>query len=131
MPAVLQHPQLFLDFLVPAGREKLRLEEVAQIVGHEGEPVSVQSIRNLLDSGKAFGSRFNFRTAAGQEERCKVQWMTRSDVLQLLLTTRTGKPEDQVQQVLTLLVDWPPEALAIVRGHAERLYLRKLNRIAS
>jgi hypothetical protein len=128
VPSALQHPQLFLDFLVPAGREKLRLEEVAQIVGTDGAPVSVQSIRNALESGRAFGNQLSFR---GEGERAKVQWMTRGDVLQLLLTTRTGKPEDQVQQLLNLLGDWPPEALAVVRAHAERLYLRKLNRLAS
>lgn len=126
MPAALQHPQLFLDFLVPQGREKLRLEEVARIVGHDSAPVSTQSIRNLLESGKAFGNRFHFR---GDGDRAKVQWMTRGDVLQLLLATRTASPDDQVQQVLTLIADWPPEALAIVRQYAERTYIAKLNRL--
>ena len=126
MPALLQNPQLFLDFLVPAGRSKFRLEEVAAIVGYEGSPVSVQSIRNALESGRAFGCQFAFR---GEGERSKVQYMTRSDVLQFIAAFRTAKAEDQVQQVLTLISDWPPEALAILRQHAERVYVRKLNHL--
>lgn len=126
MPAALQHPQLFLDYLVPAGREKFRLDEVARIVGHEGDPVSTQSIRNALESGRAFGFQFAFR---GEGERSKVQYMTRGDVLQFLAAFRTGKPEDQLQQILTLTADWPPEALAILRQHCERTFIRKTNRL--
>lgn len=126
MPAALQHPQLFLDYLVPTGREKFRLEEVARIVGHEGSPVSTQSIRNALESGRAFGFQYAFR---GEGERCRVQYMTRGDVLQFIAAFRTGKAEDQVQQVLTLTADWPPEALAILRQHAERLFIRKTNQL--
>lgn len=127
MPTALQNPQLFLDYLVPAGREKFRLSEVAEIVGYEGAPVSEQSIRNALESGRAFGFQFAFR---GDGARSKVQYMTRGDVLQFIAAFRTGKAEDQVQQVLTLTSDWPPEALAILRQHCERLYVRKFNRIA-
>jgi hypothetical protein len=127
--AALQHPQLFLDFLVPTGREKFRLDEVAAMAGVDGDPVSVQSIRNLLDSGKAYGNRFNFRAAAGQEERCKVQWMTRPDVLQLFLATRTAPPDAQLQQLFAIVDSFPPEALALLRQHAERVFVRKTNRL--
>ena len=119
MPTCLQHPELMLDFLIPAGREKLRLEEVARILSDDGgRPVSVQSLRNGLESGALFGSRFNFTARPDARERHRMQWMLRGDVLLALLEARTAPEQERLQRFLAVLGTFSREALAIVATEA-------------
>lgn len=113
MPTALKSPQLWLDYLVPVGREKFRLEEVAKILSaDDGQaPVTVRSILNGMESGQLFGNRIPFAPAAGQEQRIRTQWMTRGDVLHALLTTRTGPCATQLQQLCEIADRLPTEAL--------------------
>lgn len=113
MPATLKQPQLMLDYLVPAGREKFRLEEVATILSADdgGAPVSVKSIRNAMEEGRLFGNRIPFSAPVGEEQRIRVEWMTRGDVLQALLRTRTNSPQAQVDEVAKIAATWPAEAI--------------------
>jgi len=112
MSAVLKQPQLFMDYLVPAGREKFRLEEVAKILSaDDGEaPVTVQSIRNAMQEGRLFGNRIPFASKIGEEQRIRVEWMTRADVQQALLTTRTAPAADQLNQIFEIVTRLPHEA---------------------
>jgi hypothetical protein len=130
MPAHLQNPGLMLDFLIPAGREKLRLDEVARIVSDDaGRPVSVQSLRNGLESGALFGSRFNFTARPDARERHRMQWMLRGDVTLVLLEARTAPEQERLQRFLSVLNTFSREALAIVAAEAmaarERLPLSR------
>jgi len=120
MPAPsLKNPELMLDFLIPAGREKLRLDEVARIVSDDaGKPVSVQSLRNGLESGALFGSRFNFTAKPDARERHRTQWLLRSDVALLLLESRTAPEHERLQRFLSILNTFSREALAIVAAEA-------------
>ncbi len=117
--AALKEPQLALDFLLPAGREKLRLDEVAKILSADDgrPPVSVTSITNAMEEGRLFGNRIPFAAPLGQEQRIRVQWMTRADVLQALLITRTSSPEAQLDQLVQIAARLPAEALdELMRG---------------
>ena len=109
----LRHPQLLLDYLVPAGREKFRLEEVARILSADDglAPVSAKSIRNAMEEGRLFGNRIPFSAPLGQEQRIRVEWMTRADVLQALLRTRTAPPDNQLSDLVQIAATLPPEAL--------------------
>ncbi len=102
-----------LDYLVPAGREKLRLDEVARILSADDgtAPVSTQSIRNAMQEGRLFGNRIPFSAPVGQEQRIRVEWMTRADVLQALLLTRTATPADQLDQLCQVAARLPADAL--------------------
>lgn len=113
MPVALKQPQLTLDFLLPAGREKLRLDEVARILSADDgqSTVSVQSVRNAMQEGRLFGNRIPFSAPVGQEQRIRTEWMTRSDVLQALLVTRTTAPEEQLNQLLQIAARLPADAL--------------------
>lgn len=112
MPAPLKQPQLFLDYLVPAGREKFRLDEVAKILSaDDGEaPVTVQSIRNGMQEGRIFGNRIPFSSPLGKEQRIRVEWMTRGDVLHALLVTRTAPCDAQLAQICEIAARLPAEA---------------------
>jgi hypothetical protein len=112
MPVALKHPQLCFDWLIPAGRDKLRLEEVARILSaDDGQPVSVRSIRNGLESGSLFGNRIPFAAPVGEEQRIRTDWMTRADVLQALLVTRTAPPAAQLDQLAQITERMSPEAI--------------------
>jgi hypothetical protein len=115
----LHQPQLLLDYLVPAGREKLRLGEVATILSaDDGEaPVTVQSIRNGMQEGRLFGNRIPFGSKLGEEQRIRVEWMTRADVLQALLVTRTAPAEAQLAQIAEIIDRLPPEAQDLLIRH--------------
>lgn len=111
--SALKQPQLALDFLLPAGREKLRLDEVAKILSADDgrPPVSVTSILNGMQAGRIFGNRIPFSAPVGEEQRIRVQWMTRADVLQALLDTRTSSPEAQLDHLVLIAARLPAEAL--------------------
>lgn len=113
MPTALKQPQLMLDYLVPTGREKFRLEEVATILSADdgAPPVSVQSIRNAMEEGRLFGNRIPFSAPLGKEQRIRVEWMTRADVLQALLRTRTSGAQAQVDDVCQIVGTWSDEAI--------------------
>ncbi|OAM89318.1 hypothetical protein OH491_13660 [Termitidicoccus mucosus] len=119
MPApLLKHPELMLDFLIPAGREKLRLDEVARILSDDGgKPVSVQSLRNGLESGAIFGARFNFSARPDARERHRLQWMLRGDVLLALLEARTAPEDERLRRFLEVLRTFSREALDMVAAH--------------
>lgn len=124
MSVTLQRPELMLDFLIPAGREKLRLEEVAQIIGtDDGKPVSVRSIINGLESGALFGSRFHF-TKSGDRERHRVQHMLRSDVQLALLEARTAPEPERLQRFLDVLPTFSREALIVLATEINALRIR-------
>ncbi|MFA6962420.1 MAG: hypothetical protein WC205_16820 [Opitutaceae bacterium] len=130
MPApTLNRPELMLDFLLPAGREKFRLDEVARILSDDaGDPVSIQSIRNGLDSGALFGSRFNFSKIKDVAERHRVQWLTRDDVLLALLEARSAPEAERLGRFLAILVNFSPEALDTVIATAVATRTRKARR---
>lgn len=122
----LNRPELMLDFLLPAGREKFRLAEVARILSDDaGDPVSIQSIRNGLDSGALFGSRFNFSKIKDVAERHRVQWLTRDDVLLALLEARSAPEAERLGRVLVIIANFSPEALDTVISHSVAARTRK------
>lgn len=127
MPApTLNHAELMLDYLVPAGREKFRLDEVARILSDDsGKPVSVQSIRNGLDSGVLLGSRFNFSAKGDDVERHRVQWLSREDVLLALLEARSTPEPERLGRVLTIITTFSPEGLDTVIATAVSARTRK------
>ncbi|MDR2673887.1 MAG: hypothetical protein LBC18_03220 [Opitutaceae bacterium] len=127
MPApLLKHPELMLDFLIPAGREKLRLEEAARIFSDDGgRAVSVQSLRNGLESGALFGARFNFAAARGDGERHRMQWMLRGDVLLALLEARTAPEEERLRRFLEAMRTFSREALELLAREAASLAAKK------
>lgn len=117
MQMKLPHPQMQLDYLLPAGREKFRLEEVARILSDDfGKPVSTQSIRNAIDEGRIHASRFAFNVKKGEERRYMVQWIARSDILLTLLEARTAPEEERVQRVLEILKTFHREPLLVARS---------------
>lgn len=127
----LNRPELMLDYLVPAGREKFRLVEVARILSDDaGKPVSLQSIRNGLDSGALFGSRFNFSKIKDVAERHRVQWLTREDVLLALLESRGAHSAEaeRLGRVLAIITTFSPEALNTVIATAVAARTRKAAR---
>lgn len=125
--AALKQPQLFMDFLVPAGREKFRIEEVATILSADDgrAPVSAQSIRNAMEAGRLFGNRIPFSASLGQEQRIRHEFMTRGDVLQALLRTRTAEPVTQVNDVCQIVNTWPAEAIDELMRHLVAVRARK------
>jgi hypothetical protein len=127
MPApTLNRPELMLDFLLPAGREKFRLDEVARILSDDaGKPVSIQSIRNGLESGALFGSRFNFSSVRAAVARHRVQWLTREDVLLALLESRTAPEAERLGRILAIIASFSPEALDTVIATAVATRTRK------
>lgn len=126
MPTLLKHPELMLDYLIPAGREKLRLDEVARILSDDGgKPVSVQSLRNGLESGALFGSRFNFTAKPGAGERHRMQWMLRSDVALVLLESRTAPEQERLRRFLEAMRTFSREALEMVAREAAVLAAKK------
>jgi hypothetical protein len=132
MPApILTRPELMLDYLLPAGREKFRLDEVARILSDDaGKPVSTRSIINGLVSGALFGSRFNFSSVKDNAERHRVQWLTRDDVLLALLESRgpDGTEAERLGRFLAILVNFSPEALDTVIATAVATRTRKARR---
>ena len=120
MPApTLKRPELMLDYLVPAGREKFRLEEVARILSDDaGKPVSVQSIRNGIDSGALFGARFNFSSAKDEIERHRVQWLTREDLHLALVEARGNSEDGRLARILSIVATFSTEGLDAVIAHA-------------
>lgn len=113
MTAPLTSSQVCLEHLLPAGREKLRLHEVSRILSaDDGKPsVSIQSIRNAMQEGRLFGNRIAFSAPVGKEQRIRVEWMARSDVLQALLLTRTASPADRLAQLCQIGARLPDESL--------------------
>lgn len=127
MPApILNRPELMLDYLVPAGREKFRLDEVARILSDDsGKPVSVQTIRNGIESGALFGARFNFSAVAALAERHRVQWLSREDVLLALVEARGNSEAERLGRVLAIIATFSPEGLNAVIAHAVAARTRK------
>lgn len=130
MAATLKAPQLFLDYLVPQTRTKFRVEEVAAILSADDgrPPVSPKSIRNALEAGRLFGNRIPFSAALGNEQRIRVEWMTREDVLHALLRTRTAKPEAQIHDLVQIVYGWPDEALEAAIHELVALRARRARR---
>jgi hypothetical protein len=119
----LRQPQLMLDHLVPAKREKFRLEEVARILSaDDGEaPVTVTSIRNGMEEGHFFGNRIPFGSKLGKVKRIRVEWMTRVDLLHALLSTRTSAAEEQLAQIAEIIERLPAEAQDLLLRHLTTL----------
>ena len=129
MPTALKQPQLMFDFLLPAGRSKFALAEVATILSADGsEPVSIKSIRNAMEEGRLFGNRIPFSAPIGKEQRIRVEWMTRADVLQALLRTRTNTAQAQVDDVCQIVVTWSDEALDELMRYLVALRARRPKR---
>jgi hypothetical protein len=131
--ATLKQPQLFLDYLVPANREKFRLDEVAEILSPDDgrPPVSAKSIRNAMEEGRLFGNRIPFSAPIGQEQRIRVEWMTRADVQQALLRTRTASPQAQIDDISKIVATWPAEAIdELMRNLAAMRARRPIGRSA-
>jgi len=125
----LREPQLFCEWMLPVGRDKFRLDEVAKIVSPDdgSEPVSERSIRNGLESGQLFGMRLNFAAKPGEEQRFRGM-MTRADVLQFILATRTSQPADQLAQLMQIVSTLSPEALALLQGFITRTLQQKVRK---
>ena len=119
-------PQLQLDYLLPAGREKFRLEEVARILSDDaGAPVSTQAIRNALDEGRILATKINLTAAKGQEQRYRVQWVSRPDLLLVLLEARTAPEPDRLQRVLSIVSTFGREGLLATRNHIDHLLMNR------
>jgi hypothetical protein len=125
----LTRPELMLDYLVPAGREKFRLDEVARILSDDaGKPVSVRSIINGLESGALFGARLNFSSLKDTAERHRVQWLTREDVLLALVESRGNSEAERLGRILAIIATFSPEALNTVIATAVAARTRKATR---
>lgn len=127
MSTTLKQPQLFLDWLVPAGREKFRPAEVAQILSpDDGQaPVSEKSIRNAMDVGNIFGNRIPLSSPVGAHQRIRLEWISRVDLLQALLVTRTAAPAIQVDQLCQIATRLPPEAQDELARYLHALRIRR------
>lgn len=119
--------QLLIDTLVPAGREKFSAMELCRILGADGEPVSIRTVRAAMESGQLGGNRLPFSARPGEEARIKVEWALADDVRLYLLRTRTLPPEEHERRALDLFTTWGPSALdralrhlAAVRAAAAR-----------
>lgn len=113
--------QLLIDPLVPAGRLKFGTHELCRILGADGEPVSVRTIRAAMESGQLGGNRLPFSAAPGEEARIKIEWATRDDVLLYLLRTRTMEPAEHERRALALFDTWGPAALDRALRHLTAL----------
>lgn len=112
MAAHLKQPQLWMDYLLPAGQEKFPLQQVAKILSPDDgtPPVSAKSIQSALQTGHLFGNRIPLASKLGESERIRLQWLTRADLLQALLTTRTTPPADQLGRLIEIIERLPAEA---------------------
>lgn len=121
------HEQLLIDPLVPAGREKFSATELCRILGPDGVPVSIRSVRSAMESGQLGGNRLPFSAAPGEEARIKIEWVLADDLRLYLLRTRTLAPEEHERRALALFDKWGPAALdralrhlTALRGRAAR-----------
>lgn len=112
MSAHLKQPQLWMDYLLPAGQEKFPLQQVAKILSPDdgSRPVSAKSIQSALQAGHLFGNRIPLASKLGESERIRLQWLSRADLLQALLATRTTPPSDQLGRLLEIIERLPGEA---------------------
>lgn len=123
----LRHPQLWLDYLLPAGQQKFPLPQVAQILSADdgSAPVTVKSIRNGMQEGRLFGNLIAFRSEVGKEQRIPHGFMTRADVQQALLATRTAPPADQLRRLFEICDRLPAEAQDELMKHLAALRSRR------
>jgi len=110
--STLRQPQLFMDWLLPAGQQKFPLPQVAQILSADDgtAPVTVKSIQSALQEGRLFGNRIPLASKLGETERIRLQWMARPDLLQALLITRTSPPDAQLAQLMEIVARLSTEA---------------------
>jgi hypothetical protein len=113
--------QLLIDPLVPAGRLKFGTHELCRILGADGEPVSIRTIRAALESGQLGGHRLPFAAAPGAEARIKIEWVTADDLRLYLLRTRTMEPAEHERRALALFDTWGPAALDRALRHLTTL----------
>lgn len=122
------HEQLLIDTLVPAGRAKFSAQELTRILGPDGEPVSIRTVRAALESGQLGGNRLPFSAAPGAEARIKVEWALADDVRLYLARTRTLAPEEHERRCLALFDTWGPQALDRALRHLTALRARSPRR---
>ena len=113
--------QLLIDPLVPAGRQKFGTHELCRILGADGEPVSIRTVRAAMESGQLGGNRLPFAAKPGEEARYKVEWVTRDDLLLYLLRTRTMEPTEHERRSLALFDTWGPAHLDRALRHLTAL----------
>lgn len=120
--------QLLIDPLVPAGRAKFSAHELTRILGPDGEPVSIRTIRSAMESGQLGGHRLPFSARPGEEARIKIEWVTADDLRLYLLRTRTLDPQEHELRALALFEQWGPQALDRALRHLTALRARAARR---
>ena len=113
--------QLLIDPLVPAGRLKFAAAELCRILGPDGEPLSIRTIRAAMESGQLGGHRLPLSAKPGEVERIKIEWVTADDLRLYLLRTRTLPPDEHLARVLALLDSMPAASLDLILRHATAL----------
>lgn len=116
--------QLLIDPLIPAGREKFSAHELTRILGPDGQPLHIRTIRAALDSGQLGGQRLPFAARPGEETRYKVEWVTADDLRLYLLRNRTMEPAEHERRALALFDTWGPQALDRALRHLAALRAR-------
>lgn len=110
--------QLTLDPLVPHGRVKFTLAEVARILGQEGKPLSIRAVREALESGQLGGYRLALSAKPGEEQRIKQEFVTADDLNLYLARQRTLDREECLSRLLRLIDSQPAAQLDLILRHA-------------
>lgn len=113
--------QLLIDHLIPAGRAKFSLREAGEILGVDGRPVDVRTLREAMESGQLGGNRLPFSARPGAEQRIRIEWVMADDLRLYLVRTRTLKDEEHERQALAIFTHWSPAALDRALKHLTTL----------
>ena len=109
--------QLLIDPLVPYGREKFRLHEVGVIIGLEGRPLAVRTVREAMESGQLGGYRMALSAKPGEEQRIKHEFVTAADLNLYLLRSRTLARTEHLTRMLRLIDGLNPTELDQILRH--------------
>ncbi len=105
-------PQGSFDWLLGTTREKYTLVEVARILSADaGNPVSTQAVLNAIECGQLRAVRVPLSAAPGQEQRYRVQWVSRIDLLAYLLRHESVSSDESLRRLADVLARLSPEAL--------------------
>ena len=105
-------PQGSFDWLLGTAREKYTLAEVSRILSADaGNPVSTQAVLNAIESGQLRAVRVPLSATPGQEQRYRVQWVSRIDLLAYLLRNESVSSDESLRRLADALTRLSPEAL--------------------
>ena len=105
-------PQGSFDWLLGTSREKYTLAEVARILSADADkPVSTTAVINAIESGQLRAVRVPLSAVPGQEQRYRVQWVSRLDLLAYLLRNESVSSDESLRRLADTFTRLSPEAL--------------------